>query len=165
MYRRSHYSWREPKTPFRSIGEIYLGSGMFSEDDEAAKTIGAPAIGPDALTIFENRRKVKGRLSDLGAQELHKVVSIVKEIYPDNEVKVTWDRHCGCSMCPCSPGYRIKVKFEKSFVSNGDNRFNLHVERQNEETKYTFFKPKDSYWIGYENVNELEKMFSNGKQD
>lgn len=138
---------------------------MFSDDDEAAKTIGAPAIGPDALTIIENRRKVKGRLSDLGAQELHKVVSIVKEIYPDTEVKVTWDRHCGCSMCPCSPGYRIKVKSERSFVSNEKNRFSLHVENENGETKYTFFKPKDSYWIGYGNVEKMMEVFSDGKQD
>lgn len=165
MYRRSHHSWREPKTPFRSIGEIYLGSEMFSDEDEAAKTIGAPAIGPEAISIIENRRKVKGRLSDLGKEELDKVVATVKGFYPGSEVKVTWDRYCGCSMCPCSPGYRIKVKFERSFTSNEKNRFNLHVERQNGETKYTFFKPKDSYWIGYDNIQKLEEAFSNGSKD
>lgn len=163
MYRRSHRSFREPKIPFRSIGEVYLESDMFSEDDEAAKTIGAIAIGPNAPQVFENRRKVKGRLSDLGAQELQKVVSIIKKIYPDKEFKVTWDRYCGCSMCPCSPGYRIKMKTDRHFTSNGTNRFSLFVEKENGKTNYRFIRPKDAYWMGYDNVDKLEKTFSSGK--
>jgi len=23
--------------------------------------------------------------------------------------KIKWDRHCGCGMCPCSPGWRVTV--------------------------------------------------------
>lgn len=162
---RPYGSWREPRTPFRSIGEIYLGSEMFSDEDEAAKTIGKAAIGPDAVKIIENRRKVKGRLSELGKAELEKVVAVVKGLYPDTEVKVTWDRHCGCSMCPCSPGYRIKLRTGMSFVSNKDNRFNLFLETENGETTYRFFKPKHQFWGGYDNLYKLEKTFSNGKQD
>lgn len=163
MYRRTHQSWREPKTPFRSVGEIYLDSDMFSSDDEGAKTIGKPIIGPDALEILENRRKVKGRLNDYGAQRLHEVVSMVKEVFPDEEVKVTWDRHCGCSMCPCSPGYRIKVRFAKGgFSSNEKNRFSLHLTTKENRVEYSFFKPKDGFWIGYDKVRRLQEIFSNG---
>jgi hypothetical protein len=160
---RSHRSWREPSNPFRSIGEIYLGSEMFSEDDEAAKTIGEAAVGPDFMKIIENRRKVKGRLSDLGAQELHKVVDKVMAIFPDSEIKVSWDRFCGCSMCPCSPGYRIKMKMKNDFTSNDRNRFNLHVNIENGKPKYAFQKPKDSWQMGYDNVEKLEKEFSDGQ--
>ena len=127
MNSRSHRSWREPRIPFRSIGEIYLGSEMFSEDDEAAKTIGEAAVGQDAVKIIENRRKVKGRLSELGKAELEKVVAKVKRLFQDSEVKAAWDIHCGCSMCPCSPGYRIKVKAQRIHSSSDKSRFNLHI--------------------------------------
>jgi len=161
MYRRSHYSWREPKTPFRSIGEIYLDSSMFSSDDEAAQTIGKSAIGQDMLKIIENRRKVKGRLNDFGAEQLKEVLEKVKELYPGDEIKVTWDRHCGCSMCPCSPGYRIKVKTDRGFTSNEKVRFSLHLTNENGKVNYTFFRPKDSYWVGYDKIEKLEKKFAN----
>lgn len=164
MYRRTHKSWREPKDPYRSIGEVYLGSEMFASDDEGAATIGKAAVGPDAEKIIENRRKVKGRLSELGAEHLRKVVEAVRSVFPESDVKVSWDRHCGCSMCPCSPGYRIRLRTEKSYSSNKTNRFNLHVETGKKgKVKYTFFKPKDSFWVGYEKMDELEKMFADGK--
>lgn len=160
MYRRSHRSWREPKTPFRSIGEVYLDSSMFSSDDEAAQTIGKAAVGPDAMTIIENRRKVKGRLNDFGAEQLKKVVEKVKGFFPDSEVKVTWDRYCDCSMCPCSPGYRIKVKTDRNYSSNGKNRFSLHLEAKEGKLEYTFFRPKDSFWVGYQKIEEMEAAFA-----
>ncbi len=136
---------------------------MFSPEDEAAQTIGKAPVGPDAIAIFENRRKVKGRLNDFGAEQLKKVVDTVRELYPGNEIKVTWDRFCGCSMCPCSPGYRIKVKTDRNYSSNGKNRFNLHLQDKGGKVEYTFFKPKDSYWIGYDKIEKLDKAFSVGK--
>lgn len=164
MYRRSHRSWREPSTPFRSIGEVYLDSSMFSSDDEGAQTIGKAAVGPDFMQIIENRRKVKGRLNDFGAEQLKKVVEKVKELYPEDEVKVTWDRYCGCSMCPCSPGYRIKVKAKTHVSSSNNNRFSLHLSLKGKKIEYTFFKPKDSWNIGYDKVNQLQEAFSSEKK-
>jgi hypothetical protein len=160
---RPYGSWREPRTPFRSIGEIYLGSEMFSDEDEAAKTIGKAAIGPDAVNIIENRRKVKGRLSELGKAELEKVVAKVKRLFPDSEVKAAWDIHCGCSMCSCSPGYRIKVKAQRIHSSSNKSRFNLHIVSEEGKVKYTFFKPEDSWTIGYDNVEKLVKEFTDGQ--
>jgi hypothetical protein len=160
MNSRSHRSWREPKTPFRSIGEIYLDSNLFSSEDEGAKTIGAVAIGENALEIIGNRRKVKGLLNETGKSELQKVLDKVKELYPDSQVKAVWDKHCGCSMCPCSPGYRIKVKTDRNYASKGENRFNLYIVNDNGGTRYKFIKPEDSWWIGYENVDKLQKWFS-----
>ena len=165
IFRRSIIGRKSPK--FRSIGEVYLGSNsMFSEDDEAAKTIGQPALGENALQIIENRRKVKGRLSDKGAEELNKVVDKVKSVFPDAQVKVTWDRYCGCSMCPCSPGYRIKIDKESSMPSKDIYRFSLFVEENKKgKTKYKFLKPKDSWVIGYDEVRKLENEFADGKEE
>jgi hypothetical protein len=136
---------------------------MFSDEDEAAKTIGEAAVGPDFMKIIENRRKVKGRLSESGKAELEKVVAKVKGLFPDSEVKAAWDIHCGCSMCPCSPGYRIKVKMKNNFTSNDKSRFSLHIESEEGKAKYSFFKPKDSWQMGYDNVDKLEKEFNDGQ--
>lgn len=163
IFRRSIIGRQSPK--FRSIGEVYLGSAsMFSEEDEAARTIGQPAIGENLLQIIENRRKVKGRLSDKGAEELKKVVDKVKSVFPDAQIKVTWDRYCGCSMCPCSPGYRIKIDKDTKMPSKDIYRFSLHVEENNGKTEYTFFKPKDSWVVGYDEVRKLENEFADGKE-
>ena len=137
-----------------------MDSNLFSSEDEGAKTIGAAAIGQNALEIISNRRKVKGLLNEKGKSELQKVVDKVQELYPDHKVKAVWDRHCGCSMCPCSPGYRIKVNADRRYTSKDENRFNLHINSKDDGTKYKFYRPKDSFWIGYENVDKLQKAFS-----
>lgn len=152
------------RNPFRSIGEIYLDSSFFADEDEGAKTIGQVAIGENAVEILMNRRKVKGRLNDAGYAELKKAIDQVKKIYPDNEVKVTWDKYCGCSMCPCSPGYRIKVNAGMSMASNGKYRFSLHVSKEKGKVKYHFFRPKDSWNIGYDKAKEIESAFSHGQE-
>ena len=142
-----------------SIGEVYLDSYFFKDEDEGAKTIGQPMIGENAQQIFENRRKVKGLLTPLGKDKLNHIVSEIKGIFKTEDVKAVWDRHCGCSMCPCSPGYRIKVSSEslRSWygTSKNSNRFNIHITTEGD----IFFKPKDSWMIGYNNVGELEKIF------
>ncbi len=150
----------------RSVGEIYFESKFFADDDPAAQTIGKAIIGPDAMTILENRRKIKGRLNDTGYAELQKVIQRVKEIYPDSEVKVTWDKYCGCSSCPCSPGYRIKIeKGRFTDVSTKRNRFSLFVERTENGTRYNFINPKDSWLLGgNETLSLLKKQFSNEQE-
>lgn len=147
---------------YTSIGELYFDSSMFSSEDPAAQTIGMPIVGSNALEILENRRKVKGRLSDAGAAELTNVMSKLKAIFPDAEFKVTWDKYCGCSMCPCSPGYRIKANIKTYMPSNKKYRFSLHVDAdENGASKYSFFRPKDSWVIGYKEVEKIQNAFSN----
>lgn len=141
----------------KSIGEVYLESNFFNENDQAAKTIGQPLIGENVNEIFENRRKIKGILTPLGKQKLNDIISEIKIIFKTDNVKAVWDKHCGCSMCPCSPGFRIKIASEAVRYGGGrdKDRFNLHISNNG----FTFYKPKDSWMIGYDNVSELEKIF------
>jgi hypothetical protein len=136
----------------KSIGEIYFDSSFFN--DEASKTMGQPIIGENALEILENRRNVKGRLTTEGQIHLNKILDEIKKIFKNDEVKAVWDRHCGCSMCPCSPGYRIKINRE--IRSMGKYRFSLFI---NENGDYTFNSPQYAFEIGYHNVKKLEESF------
>jgi len=145
---------------FNSIGEVYLNSDMFSSNDETNKTIGDPAIGPNAVEIINNRRKVKGRLTEEGTVELEKIIAKVKEAFPQNEVKAEWDIHCGCSMCPCSPGYRIKTDSISKAGSREEYRFNLWVKKNDTGIEYDFRKAKDNWLIGSEVDGKLQEVFS-----
>ena len=145
------------KTKMVSIGEVYLDSDFFNDEDEGAKTIGQAIIGENAQEIFENRRKVKGLLTPLGKSKLDYVISEIKGIFNTDDVKAVWDRHCGCSMCPCSPGYRIKISNEvvRSTRSKDTTRFNLFIGTKGEK----YYSPKSSWEIGYDNANKLKKVF------
>lgn len=136
----------------KSIGEIYLDSSFFN--DEASKTIGQPIVGEDALKILENRRNAKGRLTAEGQIHLNKILDEIKKIFKNNEVKAVWDKHCGCSMCPCSPGYRIKINREVRSLEK--YRFSLFI---NENGEYKFISPQYAFEIGYDNVKRLEEKF------
>jgi len=137
----------------KSIGEIYFDSSFFN--DEASKTIGQPIIGENALEIFQNRRNIKGRLTAEGQIHLNKIINDLKSIFNEDEIKVVWDRFCGCSMCPCSPGYRVKINRE--IRSLDKYRFSLSIDKKGE---YTFKAPDYSFEIGKPNVDKLEKTFS-----
>ena len=32
-----------------------------------------------------------------------------KEGYNPKNVSINYDKHCGCSSCPCSPGYAVRI--------------------------------------------------------
>lgn len=138
----------------KSIGGIYFDSSFFT--DEASKTIGQPLVGENAQEIFENRRKVKGKLNAEGQIYLNKILSDLKEIFNKDEIKVVWDKFCGCSMCPCSPGYRVKIS--RDVRSLEKYRFSLWI---NEKGEYTFRSPQYGFEIGPDNVKKLETTFSN----
>lgn len=137
----------------KSIGEIYFDSSFFS--DEASKTIGKPLVGPDLIKIVENRRNAKGRLTSDGQVYLTKIIDDLKKVFVNDEIKVVWDKFCGCSMCPCSPGYRVKINREVRSLEK--YRFSLFVD---ENGSFTFKPPVYAFEIGPHNVNELEKQFS-----
>ena len=136
----------------KSIGEVYLDPSFFK--DEASKTIGQPAMGPDVDLIIQNRRKTKGRLTAEGQIHLNKILDEIKKIFKNNEIKAMWDRHCGCSMCPCSPGYRIKINREVRSLEK--YRFSLWV---GEDGSYRFARPDYDFEIGSANVDKMEEVF------
>ena len=136
----------------KSIGELYFDNKFFS--DEASKTIGQPLLGPDMMTIFENRRGAKGKLTSEGRNALDYIVSNISRVL-GVKVKAVWDRHCGCSMCPCSPGYRIKADIP--FSSKEDTRFNMWVQK---DGTFDYRLPKTNYELGYTTHKELESTFN-----
>lgn len=136
----------------KSIGEIYFDGSFFA--DEASKTIGEPAIGENAIEIIENRRKVIGRLTIEGQIHLTKIQEELQKIFPENKLKIIWDRFCGCSMCPCSPGYRVKINRE--IKSLDKYRFSLWIDK---DGNYQFKRPTYEFEIGPSNVDKLENSF------
>jgi hypothetical protein len=136
----------------KSIGDVYLDASFFN--DEASKTIGQPAVGPDAVEIILNRRKVKGKLTAEGQIQLNKILDEIKRILKTDEVKAVWDKFCGCSMCPCSPGYRIKINREVRSLEK--YRFSLWVDKKG---SYKFARPDYDFEIGSAKVDEMEKTF------
>ena len=88
------------------VGTLYLEGVHFA--DEANKTVGEPCIGPEASTIIGNRRLVTDRLSDLGKRAIQRVKEYFKKEY-NLEIKLKWSIHAGCTMCPCSPGFKIYI--------------------------------------------------------
>ena len=137
----------------KSIGELYFDNSFFN--DEESKTIGQPLIGPNIETIMSNRRGAKGHLTPEGRIILDHILTKLSSVL-GVKVKAVWDRHCGCSMCPCSPGYRIKA--DLPFSSKDTTRFNMWVDK-NGEFRYDI--PKSSYELGYTTHKELESTFSN----
>lgn len=154
------YSFNRKTTTSKSIGELYFESTFFK--DEESKTIGQPIIGENAMTILSNRRKAKGHLTPEGREVLEGILAKVSNVL-GMPVKAVWDKHCGCSMCPCSPGYRIKAVFDKGsyrgwrFNSKDETRFNMWVTNDGEITYRT---PKSKWNLGYDNHEQLESTFN-----
>ena len=152
-------SVRISKMSYTSIGELYLDNEMFN--DEASKTIGEPSIGDDAIKILENRRKAKGRLTDKGKAILNEVIRRVGLVYPSSDIKAEWDIHCGCSSCPCSPGYRIKVD-TVPYRFDSKERFSVFIERKS--VRYSH--PRRGGWkLGYRENELLGIVFNDLKVD
>ena len=136
----------------KSIGELYFDNSFFN--DEESKTIGQPLVGSNIETIVKNRRGAKGHLTPQGRSILDHIVDEISRVL-GVRVKAVWDKHCGCSMCPCSPGYRIKADI--TFFSRENNRFNMVVTK---EGKTQYHIPNASYELGYLKHQELETTFS-----
>ena len=136
----------------KSIGELYFDNSFFN--DEESKTIGQPLVGSNIETIVKNRRGAKGHLTPQGRAILDHITESISRVL-GVRVKAVWDKHCGCSMCPCSPGYRIKADI--AFFSRENNRFNMVVSK---EGKVEYHIPKSSYELGYTTHEDLQKSFS-----
>jgi hypothetical protein len=68
-------------------------------------------IFPQGETLIENLENRRNRPYNVYKKEVIPVVmELIKKEYPDyyEELKDTkwgWNQKCGCSMCPCSPGF------------------------------------------------------------
>jgi hypothetical protein len=138
----------------KSIGELYFSTVFFT--DEESKTIGQPLLGSNIETIFKNRRGAKGKLTSKGREILEYIETRISVALGGVKVKASWDKHCGCSMCPCSPGYRIKADIP--FTSKDDTRFNMWVD-SNGEIEYRI--PQSKWVLGYDNHQQLDSTFNN----
>ena len=136
----------------KSIGELYFDSVFFQ--DEESKTIGQPLIGLNIETLIKNRRGAKGHLTPKGREILKQIESQISKTI-GVRIKMVWDKHCGCSMCPCSPGYRIKGDIH--FRSTDKTRFSISVGK---DGSFRFFQPTYTYELGMSDVEKLTKIFS-----
>lgn len=77
-------------------------------------------------TIFENLKKRRCRPYTTYKKELFpKLMETLQEKHPEiyeqvKDVKWGWNQYCGCSMCPCSPGFVGDKKRENKVI-------NIHV--------------------------------------
>lgn len=91
------------------VGSLYLTPKCF--EDAANQTIGKPGLSQD---IFANRRNVTAKLSDFGKEKMKKIKEVIKSRFGIT-VAFHFDKLCGCTMCPCSPGFKIVVKVDKKY--------------------------------------------------
>jgi hypothetical protein len=65
--------------------------------------------------IFSGRRGridfLKGERIRLEMVKANIITSIRKAVPGLDDVALRWSNRCGCSMCPCSPGYNIYASF------------------------------------------------------
>jgi len=134
----------------KSIGELYFSNNFFL--DEESKTIGQPAIGENMMTILKNRRGVKGMLTPKGMEILKKVEQKIGKVFGGRKVKLKWDKYCGCSMCPCSPGFRVMIDFTTGGTFREEHRFNLWI---NKDGSFDFRVPENPYYLGIDEVKNL----------
>lgn len=79
---------------------------------------GEPKLYHDKMYIFIKNQTILENLFGRGSEPyknykkfvIPKVMEMIKEQHPDKyellkDVKWGWNKHCGCSMCPCSPGF------------------------------------------------------------
>jgi hypothetical protein len=119
---------RSKKTRSLWIAECYPTSNMYNE--EAGKTVGQAAL---SLEVIQNRRKVQGRLTPQGKDAVLKAMELLQPLFgPNVKLSAKFDRHCGCSMCPCSPGMKIMAEFS---IEHRDT----YYARSREESRMAIF--------------------------
>jgi len=75
-------------------------------------------------TIIDNLLNRRSRPYQVYKKEvIPMVMEKIKKKYPDyyeqlKDAKWSWNKNCGCSMCPCSPG----------FVSDISGYFDIHID-------------------------------------
>ena len=90
------------------IGNFFPGSEMYRET--AACTVGKSLINQTATLeeTVQNRRALKGHMNLYGLEAIRRVKKLVKAKL-GLEAELVFSDKAGCGMCPCSPGFMIKV--------------------------------------------------------
>lgn len=101
----------------KTIAKVYVSPDLYL--DEPNKDIGKAPVGEDFLSILENRRHVTSRMSEKGQRLMNKLKKSIEKRFERKVGKIKFDRHCGCTMCPCSPGFRIMVQVTRNEYTTG----------------------------------------------
>ncbi len=56
-----------------------------------------------------------------------------------DDIELSWNKYCGCSMCPCSPGYKVY------FNSNNVGQY-FHQLKQIESTSFTLLLKEKTFF-------------------
>lgn len=137
----------------KSIGELYFDSSYFN--DNSSLTIVKPELGNIQTGTTSDNRKKTNRLNERGLKELEFIKNSLNELFVGHNIEIKWNKYCGCSTCPCSPGYRVNI--DKDILSSDKYRFSLRLDKKG---KYHFKEPTYPFEIGRENVDKLKKIFS-----
>jgi len=144
------------KKNVRAFAELYLHSSLFA--DKANQTMGLPLVNDkvDFDTAVDNRRNVTDRLTEAGRKALKNFITELS-VAIGKKVKVKWDIHCGCSMCPCSPGFRVYADIETQYHRfTEDDRFNIWMDEDGSIRKIS--RPK--YKFRYANQDTYESIMN-----
>lgn len=147
------------RTIIRKIGCLYLEPEHFT--DEVNQTIGQPGLSSQ---IFQNRRNVTSRVNEKGQAIKEKVEKFFEQTY-GWKVLLRWNRYCGCSMCPCSPGFDIKIELPEDVDSYAlsllrsravtlSNKFDIFAKDEELDIRF----PKLDGWIKYFTNKEEEAI-------
>lgn len=95
------------------------------------KRSGEPFLKRNKMYIFVKKETIIDNLINRRSRPydeykkniIPKVMEIIKEKYPETyelvkDSKWSWKQNCGCSMCPCSPG----------FVASTEGNMNIFVD-------------------------------------
>jgi len=125
------------------IGEFYPENQHYQS--EANQTIGQAGITDNTIM---NRRNVTNQLTEDGNLFIEKVKQFFKSVY-DLDVKLTFSKYCGCSTCPCSPGFKIYAiinKIDNKKIKSEENcRFKIFYDNKNK--RLDIQQPKDYYLL------------------
>ena len=109
------------------IGNLYPSSEMYG--DREAETVGKALVNSTASVdqSIANRRGLKGHMNMQGLSAIRRVKHLIKARL-GIEPTLIFSQSAGCGMCPCSPGFMIKIavaddakalKIRKLFSRNG----------------------------------------------
>lgn len=151
------------KTRTLWIAECYPTSEMYAE--EAGRTVGEAAT---SMKVIMNRRRVQGRLTTKGKDAVVKAMELLQPLFgPTVKLTAKFDRHCGCSMCPCSPGMKIIAEFNIEhhdtmyYKSREESRVKIFLDDTKEQIHSVRFK---HYGMIHDiqNVAIQNELLSNG---
>ncbi len=93
------------------IGNMHPASQMYRESE--ARTVGKALVNSVATLeeTVENRKRLKGHMNILGLQVIRRTKALIKAKL-GIEPELVFSQMAGCGMCPCSPGFKIKIAVE-----------------------------------------------------